>query len=210
MKIFWFYLANIPRYVRVNRNVTSMEHIVQYLKRSHPKFPEYEVLPEELDPYADLSFASSSKSFLLKTSPPHFFFFKKNSKAIYWDPHISDLLAFDPSVSFQNNPAYLDGRLILQDKASCLPAFLLAPPIHEKTHAVDATAAPGNKTSHLSAVMCNIGKVCSFKREWIKGFKSGVVVARISFILIQALDLCFWTGSSTIQDTSENARYGSM
>lgn len=128
--------ASIPRYVRVNRNVTSMEQIVAYLRRTHPKVPDYEVLPETLDP-----------------------------KAIYWDPHVNDLLAFNRSVSFQNDPAYLDGRLILQDKASCLPVFILAPPVNEETHAIDATAAPGNKTSHLSAVMGNIGKIYAFERD---------------------------------------------
>ncbi|KAF8339690.1 S-adenosyl-L-methionine-dependent methyltransferase [Cantharellus anzutake] len=128
--------ANIPRYVRVNRNAGSLHEILIHLKRTFPKVPDCEVLPHKLDP-----------------------------ETVYWDPHISDLLAFNPSVSFQNDPAYLDGRLILQDKASCLPAFLLAPPIDKEIHAIDATAAPGNKTSHLSVMMGNKGKIYAFERD---------------------------------------------
>jgi putative methyltransferase len=55
---------------------------------------------------------------------------------------------------------YQAGKIILQDKASCFPASVLAQDIRQDCGAViDATAAPGNKTSHLSALMNNEGKV---------------------------------------------------
>lgn len=83
----------------------------------------------------------------------------QTSTAFARDEHIPDLLLFAPQTSFQEDPAYLSGKVILQDKASCIPAFVLSPPSHEKTVAIDATAAPGNKTSHLSALMKGKGKV---------------------------------------------------
>jgi 25S rRNA (cytosine2278-C5)-methyltransferase len=85
--------------------------------------------------------------------------FHQYRKEFYEDAHIPDLLAFHPSISFQTEPLYLNGLLILQDKASCLPAALLSPPQSDKTIVIDATAAPGNKTSHLSSLMGNKGKV---------------------------------------------------
>lgn len=75
------------------------------------------------------------------------------------DAHVENLLLFPPQSQLTDIPEYSDGRLILQDKASCFPAIVLAPPAHPESLIIDATAAPGNKTSHLSALMGNQGKV---------------------------------------------------
>ena len=71
-----------------------------------------------------------------------------------------NLLVFHPYASFQKDSDYLAGKLILQDKASCFPAIILAPPAEDDCAVIDATAAPGNKTSQLSAIMRNKGTVC--------------------------------------------------
>jgi len=61
---------------------------------------------------------------------------------------------------------YQAGKIILQDKASCFPASVLAQDIRQDCGAViDATAAPGNKSSHLSALMNNEGKLFAFERD---------------------------------------------
>ena len=78
------------------------------------------------------------------------------------DLHVPDLLLFSPQTTFNNDPLYLSGRIILQDKASCFPAIVLSPPATDESVVIDATAAPGNKTSHLSALMGNKGKVTIF------------------------------------------------
>lgn len=62
-------------------------------------------------------------------------------------------------MQFQEDMPYKTGKIILQDKASCFPALVLAPPALESGMVIDATAAPGNKASHLSALMQNKGKV---------------------------------------------------
>ncbi|TFK72964.1 S-adenosyl-L-methionine-dependent methyltransferase [Pluteus cervinus] len=46
-----------------------------------------------------------------------------------------------------------------------MPALVLSPPARDDTVVIDATAAPGNKTSHLSALMGNRGKVYAFERD---------------------------------------------
>lgn len=75
------------------------------------------------------------------------------------DKHIPDLLLFPPDSQFADDPLYKEGKIILQDKASCFPAYILSPPGNDQSVVIDATAAPGNKTSHLCALMQNKGKV---------------------------------------------------
>lgn len=75
------------------------------------------------------------------------------------DQHIPDLLLFHPSTSFNEDRLLESGKIILQDKASCFPAVILSPPARDDTHVIDATAAPGNKTTLLSALMKGRGKV---------------------------------------------------
>ncbi|KAI0661572.1 S-adenosyl-L-methionine-dependent methyltransferase [Cubamyces menziesii] len=88
-----------------------------------------------------------------------------SSKAFKQDDHIPDLFAFHPSARFTDDPLYLSGKIILQDKASCFPAYILAPPTRDDAVVIDATAAPGNKTSHLCAIMQNKGKLFAFERD---------------------------------------------
>jgi 16S rRNA C967 or C1407 C5-methylase (RsmB/RsmF family) len=76
------------------------------------------------------------------------------------DAHIPSVLIFNSREKLHQNGAYLSGKLILQDKASCMSAVVISPP--EGGEVIDATAAPGNKTSHLSALMKNKGRVCTF------------------------------------------------
>ncbi|OJA11980.1 hypothetical protein AZE42_10675 [Rhizopogon vesiculosus] len=89
-----------------------------------------------------------------------------SSKGFAIDEHIPDLLAFNPALHFRDDPSYKSGKIILQDKASCFSAFVLSPPRGDpKAVVIDATAAPGNKTSHLSALMGNEGKLYAFERD---------------------------------------------
>ncbi|TFK98683.1 S-adenosyl-L-methionine-dependent methyltransferase [Pterulicium gracile] len=81
------------------------------------------------------------------------------------DEHIPDLLRFHPRVTFHEDECYKRGKIILQDKASCFPAVVLNPPVSEHAVVIDATAAPGNKTSHLSALMQGKGKLFAFERD---------------------------------------------
>jgi len=80
------------------------------------------------------------------------------SLLLHIDKHIPDLLAIPPSFEATSTDAYREGQIILQDKASCFPAYLLGPP-NEGKYCLDACAAPGNKTTHMAAILhgANIG-----------------------------------------------------
>ncbi|KAI6025115.1 hypothetical protein PISMIDRAFT_90082 [Pisolithus microcarpus 441] len=88
-----------------------------------------------------------------------------SDKAFAQDEHIPDLLVFHPQRQFHDDVCYTTGKVILQDKASCFPATVLAPPARDDSVVIDATAAPGNKTSHMSALMANMGKLYAFERD---------------------------------------------
>lgn len=69
------------------------------------------------------------------------------------DNHIPSVIVLPPkSSSFGQDEYVREGKLIIQDKASCFPSQVMA---DEWTagNVIDACAAPGNKTSHLAALM---------------------------------------------------------
>jgi putative methyltransferase len=76
-------------------------------------------------------------------------------RIVYVDQHIPDLLALPPGIELTKTEAYKNGQLVLQDKASCFPAFLLFDDLdnYDQGDILDACAAPGNKTSHLASIL---------------------------------------------------------
>eukprot|EP01083_Nonionella_stella_P251356 867312_1 len=89
--------------------------------------------------------------------------FDSESRTYYLDGIVPNLLVFPPGTDFHDHSAVKEGRLVLQDKASCLPAIALGP--KPDWHVIDACAAPGNKTSHLAALLGSTGRVDAFERN---------------------------------------------
>ncbi|KAK0495411.1 S-adenosyl-L-methionine-dependent methyltransferase [Armillaria luteobubalina] len=115
------------------------------------------------------------------------------SRGFAQDEHIPNLLLFSPQTTFHNDPLYKSGKIILQDKASCFPAVVLSPPSREGTYVIDATAAPGNKTSHLSAIMGNKGTLFAFERDR-KRFKTlEMMLSKAGCQNVETLNLDFLT-----------------
>ena len=96
-----------PRYVRVNLLKTSMDLVLTNFSREY--------------------------GFVLNPTPENYEDFIgaiQNQKEFEFmvDFHLRDyLLVFPIGTHFYDNPLYLDGSLILQDKASCLPVACLNP-----------------------------------------------------------------------------------
>ncbi|KAI1820984.1 S-adenosyl-L-methionine-dependent methyltransferase [Xylaria intraflava] len=73
-------------------------------------------------------------------------------KVLYVDEHVPNLLALPPTFEITKTHAYTSGAVILQDKASCFPAYLLDP--HpEDGDVIDSCSAPGNKATHVAAIL---------------------------------------------------------
>lgn len=85
---------------------------------------------------------------------------------LHIDKHIPNLIAIPPHIELTSSKAYKEGKLILQDKASCFPAYLLDPKPGDGD-IVDACAAPGNKTTHLAAVLHDRGSDSGMPRSKI-------------------------------------------
>jgi putative methyltransferase len=92
-------------------------------------------------------------------------------RLLHIDYNIPDLIAVPHGHDLSSTEAYKTGQIILQDKASCFPAYLLDPSSFNGD-IVDTCAAPGNKTTHLAALfhssntdLNNSRKVFAFERN---------------------------------------------
>lgn len=132
-----------PRWVRVNTLKSTAEEL---LSTTFAKYKQSDKLSEVL--------AASAQD-----------------KVLHIDKHIPNLLAFPPSCNLSKNPAYLESKIIFQDKASCFPAHLLE--INSLDgNIIDGCAAPGNKTTHLAAYVasfenpsCSQQRIFAFERD---------------------------------------------
>ncbi|KAG0345049.1 hypothetical protein BG004_004009 [Podila humilis] len=119
----------LPRYVRVNLLMMTREKVIERFIADKWEFLEAPPSPP---------------------APPA-------SNTFHRDAHLDFMLVFPPKSDLHLHPLYTSGVLILQDKASCFPAAILAPP--KNSYVVDGCAAPGNKTSQLAMGMGNSGKI---------------------------------------------------
>jgi len=116
------------------------------------------------------------------------------------DEHVPNLFVLpNKSPSFGEHPLVKAGKIIIQDKASCLPSQLLMDEWSDGD-ALDACAAPGNKTSHLAALMAQqnphkTAKIFAFdkdsrraallqERMSLAGASENVKVANLDFLQI--------------------------
>lgn len=89
-------------------------------------------------------------------------------KSYFMDPHLTEHLLVFPASStwWVGDKWYESGAVILQDKASCFPAYVVMDGWDfSEGECIDATAAPGNKTSYMSALMGAEGTLYAFERS---------------------------------------------
>jgi putative methyltransferase len=129
---------SVPRYVRLNTLLLKKAEAMEYFEREG-----WRLIENTFETYDD--FLEAVKNL--------------DDESFIADFHIKNLFVFPSSSKkhFASNELAAEGKLLLQDKASCLPSFLLDPP--HKSTVLDMCAAPGNKTTHLAAIMKNKGKI---------------------------------------------------
>lgn len=137
---------------RIRRKCASVDALREliedalYSNSQHPRWIRINTLNSTVDEQLASTFASYQRADSIHkvlSSP---------DKLIYVDEHIPNLVAVSPRFDFAKSDAYKSGAVILQDKASCFPAYLLNPQPEDKD-VIDGCAAPGNKTTHLAAII---------------------------------------------------------
>lgn len=131
-----YILVAKPKYVRVNTLKATVDEIIALFQNDGWTFTGH--------------FDGSYEEFLSKVS-------SLTPEEFMVDLHVKNLLIFPPKTEFYRYPFYKDGRIMIQDKASCLPAILLNP--QPGSVVLDMCAAPGMKTTHMAALMENQGKI---------------------------------------------------
>lgn len=86
----------------------------------------------------------------------------KMGKVYCCDRDLPDLLAFPPLTDLHDHMLLHAGHIVLQDKASALSGAALNAPAERDTFALDACAAPGQKTSQVAQSMKNMGQLFAF------------------------------------------------
>ena len=140
--------------IKMQRKVTKNEELVaESLLCTLPKYLRVNTLQTTLE---DVVKYLKNEGF--KETNVDFCSIEKKEYMI--DELLKNVIILNNRVDLHDHPLYLNGHLIFQDRSSCIPGQVLNPISGSKV--IDACAAPGNKTSHLSAIMNNTGKIYAF------------------------------------------------
>ena len=132
----------IPRYARVNTIKIAVDDAVQMLVEDGLELVSFDRI---------VNFGSAVPG--------------RCEKIFARDSTLHDVILFPHNTDLHDHPMVLDSRLRLQDKASCFPAHVLASGKGKLRCALDACSAPGNKTTHLSALMGREGTVLAIELD---------------------------------------------
>jgi len=126
------------RFVRVNTLKTTLADTIAYLITSH-NFTQ--VFPP-----------STSTNVITPLAP----------RTFTLDPHLPNVLHLPSKTNLHGDDFVESGKLIMQDRSSCLTAIALSPPAGSVC--IDTCSAPGNKTLHLASIIKE-GKIIAFERS---------------------------------------------
>ncbi|EGG18352.1 NOL1/NOP2/Sun family protein [Cavenderia fasciculata] len=135
----------LPRYVRINTLAKKTQQTdEQFIQQIIQKFKDRGFILKDGNTYqSKLDFS--------------------NDKFFYQDNDFKEIIIFTSAIDLHDDELLTTGQIILQDKASCLPSYILAPP--PGATVIDSCSAPGNKTSLLSALMGNTGRIYAIEKD---------------------------------------------
>lgn len=99
----------------------------------------------------------------LASPPEEHSAFVVEEQAVQSDELLPDVLVLPAGTNMHDHPLVLEHKLIPQSRSSCMAAHAVDPQRGE--HVVDCCAAPGNKTSHLAALLGGSGRVDAFEKN---------------------------------------------
>jgi len=138
---------SLPKYARVNTFKTSVNEVAATLAAAGWQEVSYEAFLEAIDAEAKRNAANGRTSATMQEK-------KQRQRTFARDKDLDDVLLFPPGVHLEHDdPLLAECHLRLQDKASCLPAHVLTAGDGALSLTLDACAAPGNKTTHLAALL---------------------------------------------------------
>lgn len=125
---------------------TGLENASNESEAPYPRWVRINTIKTTLEDQLDTTFAGYDRATRVDAVR------QRGTKRLYIDQNIPNLVAISPGVDLSKGEAYKSGELIFQDKASCFPAYLLDP-LSEDGNIIDTCSAPGNKTTHLAAIL---------------------------------------------------------
>jgi putative methyltransferase len=142
---------------RIRRKLSSIESLKAHVEAGgenatdsseapYPRWVRVNTLKTTLEDQLETTFAGYERAATIDGVR------RRDSKQLYIDANIPNLVAVSPYNDLQKSEAYKSGSIIFQDKASCFPAYLLDP-LPEDGDIVDTCSAPGNKTTHIAAIL---------------------------------------------------------
>lgn len=165
---------------RIRRKIASLEELKSYIEAEfetwgdsselpYPRWVRINTLKSSLDHQLNTTFSNYQHVSQLKDVR------QKGCKRLFIDPHIPNLVAISPCNEISRCDAYKCGTIIFQDKASCFPAYLLDP-YPRDGDIIDTCSAPGNKTTHLTAILqsrnseqkTNAIKILAFEKSKVR------------------------------------------
>ncbi|KAL2188621.1 S-adenosyl-L-methionine-dependent methyltransferase [Thermothelomyces heterothallicus CBS 203.75] len=155
---------------RIRRKCSTVEALKAavdaQLGPPHPRWIRVNTLKSTIDEQLDTTFKGFE---MVATVGEVMASASTGKRLICLDATIPNLIAASPGIDFTKTEAYKAGAIILQDKASCFPAYLLDPrPEHGDI--IDACSAPGNKTTHLAGILHERGfaegqRILAFEKD---------------------------------------------
>jgi len=125
---------------------TGQENATDSSEAPHPRWVRINTLKTTLEDQLDTTFIGYEQAATIDAVR------QRGTKRLHIDQHIPNLIAISPTVDISKSSAYKSGEIIFQDKASCFPAYLLDP-LPEDGDVIDTCSAPGNKTTHMAAIL---------------------------------------------------------